>query len=449
MSTAVIDPQIFAQVRSQKWWPIGMLITVLLYLTYAWGAFNMSDVLSGSRLEKGALLLSDAVSHKIHVTEDLRRGDFAVAIEGERTATYPNERTPNWVQRDTNQYAVDLADGYGLRSGDRVVEYSVPNYGVITIEVGTDALKMTLPEGQTTLPDGMQFRPVKFDARPVFGHRVQISRSKIESHRFFYGWENFWFPFRSPFYGLSFGELWSTATSAERLDTARSNAAYIFGEFWNNPDWQHGIIAVAVLETVMMAVLGTITAAFFALPLAFVAARNFNPEAVSRFLVRRLFDFVRGIDMLIWSLIFIRAFGLGPLTGTLAIAVTDTGSFGKLFSEAMENVDKKQIEGIEATGASRWQKYRFGVMPQLMPVFMSQFLYWMESNMRSATVIGALGAGGIGLVLVETMRTQRDWENVFYIITITIVMVFVMDGLSSKLRLKLIKGSDRGTQVSG
>lgn len=449
MSTAVIDPQVFAKVRSQKWWPIGILITVLLYLTYAWGAFNMSDVLSGSRLEKGALLLSDAVSHKIHVTEDLRRGDFAVAIEGERTATYPNDRTPNWVQRDTNQYAVDLADGYGLRSVDRVVEYSVPNYGVITIEVGTDALKMTLPEGQTTLPDGMQFRPVKFDARPVFGHRVQISRSKIESHRFFYGWENFWFPFRSPFYGLSFGELWSTATTAERLDDTRSNAAYIFDEFWNNPDWQHGIIAVAVLETVMMAVLGTITAAFFALPLAFVAARNFNPEAVSRFLVRRLFDFVRGIDMLIWSLIFIRAFGLGPLTGTLAIAVTDTGSFGKLFSEAMENVDKKQIEGIEATGASRWQKYRFGVMPQLMPVFMSQFLYWMESNMRSATVIGALGAGGIGLVLVETMRTQRDWENVFYIITITIVMVFVMDGLSSKLRLKLIKGSDRGTQVSG
>ncbi len=378
MSTTVIDPRVFQQVQSQKWWPIGLLITVLVYLTYAWGAFNMNDVLSGSRLEKGALLLSDAVAYKVHVTEDLRRGDFAVAIEGERTATYPADQTPNWVDRDANQYRVDLADGYQLRSADRVIEYSVPDYGVITITVGEKELEMTLPAGRAELPQGMQFRPVKFDARPVFGHRVQVSRSKIESHRFFYGWENFWFPFRSPFYGMSLGELWSTATEAKRIDAERSNAAFIFDEFWNNPDWQHGIIAVAVLETVMMAVLGTITAAFIALPLAFAAARNFNPEAVSRFFVRRMFDFVRGIDMLIWSLIFIRAFGLGPLTGTLAIAVTDTGSFGKIFSEAMENVDKKQIEGVEATGASRIQKYRFGVMPQLMPVFLSQFLYYME-----------------------------------------------------------------------
>ena len=443
MSVVNLDPQIINQVRSQKWWPIGILIAVTFYLTYAWGAFNMSDVLAGSRLEKGALLLSDAISYKIHVTEDLRRGDFAVAIEGERTATYPEQRTPIWVQRGVDSYSVDLADGYRLSSDGQVVKYQVPNYGTIRILLGKDELSMQLPAGQSTLPEGMQFRTVKFDARPTFGHRVQVSRSKIESHRFFYGWENFWFPFNSPFHSLAFSELWELAISDDRLDDERSNISYILNEFWDNPDWQHGIIAVAVLETVMMAVLGTFTAAFVALPLAFLAARNFNPEAISRFCIRRIFDFVRGIDMLIWSLIFIRAFGLGPLTGTLAIAVTDTGSFGKLFSEAMENVDKKQIEGIEATGASRWQRYRFGVMPQLMPVFMSQFLYWMESNMRSATVIGALGAGGIGLVLVETMRTQRDWENVFYIITITILMVFIMDGLSSRLRLKLIKGGNK------
>lgn len=442
MSTIVMDPAIAKQVASQKWWPIGILVAVLVYLTYAWGAFNMSEVLSGSRWEKGGLLLSDAIAYKEHATEDLRRGEFSVAIEGERTATYAPDAYPFWVDTNASGYRVDLGEGYALESANGVVRYSVPKYGVIEITVAKEALSMTLPAGQTALPEGMQFRPVKFDARPEFGHRVQVSRSKIESHRFFYGWENFWFPFRSPFYGMGVGELWSLATSAERLDAERSNAAYIFHEFWDNPDWQHGILAVAVLETVMMAVLGTITAAIIALPLAFMAARNFNPEAVSRFFIRRVFDFVRGIDMLIWSLIFIRAFGLGPLTGTLAIAITDSGSFGKIFSEAMENVDKKQIEGVEATGASRIQKYRFGVLPQLMPVFLSQFLYYMESNMRSATVIGALGAGGIGLVLVETMRTQRDWENVFYIIAITILMVFIMDGLSSKLRLKLIKGRD-------
>lgn len=449
MSQALVDAAIARQVASQKWWPIGILVVVIAYLTYAWGAFNMNEVLADSRWEKGGLLLSDAIAYKEQATENLRRGDFSVAIEGERTATYAAGDYPFWVDTDAAGYRLDLGDGYAMESANGVVRYSVPNYGVIEITLADDALSMTLPVGQTALPDGMQFRPVKFDARPEFGHRLQVSRSKIESHRFFYGWENFWFPFRSPFYGLSAGELWSLATSSERLNTERSNAAYIFSEFWDNPDWQHGILAVAVLETVMMAVLGTITAAVIALPLAFMAARNFNPEAVSRFFVRRVFDFVRGIDMLIWSLIFIRAFGLGPLTGTLAIAITDAGSFGKIFSEAMENVDKKQIEGVESTGANRIQKYRFGVMPQLMPVFLSQFLYYMESNMRSATVIGALGAGGIGLVLVETMRTQRDWENVFYIITITILMVFIMDGLSSKLRLKLIKGSDHGTQSAG
>lgn len=239
---------------------------------------------------------------------------------------------------------------------------------------------------------------------------------------------------------MSAGELWDLAQSAERVDPNVSNLGLMWDHFWNNPDWQHGIIAVAIYETILMAVLGTMTAAIVALPLAFIAARNFNPDATSRFFIRRIFDFVRGIDTLIWSLIFIRAFGLGPLTGIMAIAVTDAGSFGKLFSEAMENVDKKQIEGIEATGASRVQRYRFGVLPQLMPVFLSQFLYWMESNMRSATVIGALGAGGIGLVLVETMRTQRDWENVFYIIALTIVMVIMMDSVSGRLRHRLITG---------
>jgi ABC-type proline/glycine betaine transport system permease subunit len=159
-------------------------------------------------------------------------------------------------------------------------------------------------------------------------------------------------------------------------------------------------------------------------------------------LVRRVFDVLRGIDMLIWSLIFIRAFGLGPLTGALAIAFTDTGSLGKLFSEALENVDDKQIEGVHATGASQMQRYRFGVIPQILPVFLSQGLYFLESNVRSATIIGALGAGGIGLMLVETMRTSRDWENTLYIIILTILVVFAMDAMSGWLRRRLIHGRE-------
>jgi phosphonate transport system permease protein len=164
--------------------------------------------------------------------------------------------------------------------------------------------------------------------------------------------------------------------------------------------------------------------------------------------VRRLFDVLRGIDMLIWSLIFIRAFGLGPLTGALAIALTDTGTLGKLFSEALENIEEKQVEGVRSTGASRIQTYRFGVIPQILPIFVSQGFYYLESNTRSATVIGALGAGGIGLMLVETMRTQRDWKNTAYIIILTVALVMAMDGASNALRRRLIHGREGSARSS-
>lgn len=189
-----------------------------------------------------------------------------------------------------------------------------------------------------------------------------------------------------------------------------------------------------------MAVLGTFVGAFVALPLAFLAAKNFSPLKILLFSVRRFFDMLRGIDMLIWSLIFIRAFGLGPLTGTLAIAFTMTGELGKLFSEALENIDNKQIEGVRSTGSSNIQNYRFGVIPQILPIFVSQSLYYLESNIRSATVIGALGAGGIGLMLVETIKTSRDWENTLYLIILTLLLVIAMDKISAILRKRLIQG---------
>ena len=121
-------------------------------------------------------------------------------------------------------------------------------------------------------------------------------------------------------------------------------------------------------------------------------------------------------------------------------AFTDSGTLGKLVSEALENIDEKQVEGVKATGASRLQTYRFGVIPQILPIFVSQGLYYLESNTRSATVIGALGAGGIGLMLVETMRTSRDWENTLYLIILTIFLVIIMDSLSGWLRRRLIHG---------
>ena len=431
--------EIRSKIRKSGFLNMGILAAIFCYLAYAWFAFGVSDLIARAQPERATLLATDSVAYKVHVTKSLRTMETEIAIEGERTATYKTE--PEWVSREGERYEVDLGEGLNAVIVDSRVEFNVPDYGTIRVRADKSGVHTDLPDGP--VPSWIRVTKNKFDARPSLTQRVQVSKARIEVHRYFFGWENFFFPFNSDLYDLTTGELLHLVFSAPRLQEDQANWLYVFDTFWRNPDWQHGNVFVALLETLLMAVLGTFTAAFVGLPLAILAARNFTPTGTVRFFVRRLFDFVRGIDMLIWSLIFIRAFGLGPLTGALAIAFTDTGSLGKLFSEALENVDKKQIEGVRSTGASRLQLYRFGVIPQILPILVSQTLYYLESNTRSATVIGALGAGGIGLMLVETMRTSRDWENTFYIIILTIILVMAMDRFSSWLRRRLIEGKEQ------
>ena len=161
---------------------------------------------------------------------------------------------------------------------------------------------------------------------------------------------------------------------------------------------------------------------------------------------KRFFDFLRSVDMLIWALFFTRAFGPGPLAGISAIFFTDTGTFGKLYSETLENIDDKQREGIRSVGAAPALVQRYGVVPQVLPVFLSQSLYFWESNTRSATIIGAVGAGGIGLKLWEAMRTNSDWENVAYMVLLILIVVFVFDNISNALRRRLMGGELASTQ---
>ncbi len=258
--------------------------------------------------------------------------------------------------------------------------------------------------------------------------------------RYFFGWELFWFTLDSPYYGHGPVDILFGA----RIDPERSNLAGAAQDFWNNAIWQHNAVTWAIFETVLMAFLGTMGAAIVALPLAFLAARNFTPLAVIRQLFRRVFDFARGVDALIWTILLSRAFGPGPLTGALAILFTDTGSFGKLFSEALENVDGKQIDGVASTGAKPIQRYRFGVIPQVAPVLISQVLYFLESNTRSATIIGAITGGGIGLLITQAIITQKDWEEVTYYIVLIVLMVMLMDWISGKLRQMIISGEPVG-----
>jgi len=193
----------------------------------------------------------------------------------------------------------------------------------------------------------------------------------------------------------------------------------------------------ALGETLSIAMLGTTLAAVAALPVSLLAARNIIPSNLLRFPVRRFLDSIRGVDTLIWALVWINVVGLGPFAGVLAIAVSDFGAFGKLFSEAIEAADRKQVEGIRASGGSTLHEIRFGLMPQVLPVIAGQVLYFIESNTRSATIIGIVGAGGIGLQLAEQIRVL-EWQKISFLILMILAAVAVIDWISGKLRFAII-----------
>lgn len=409
---------------------------ILAYLIYAAISFDIAGLMARARFDNAAILLSDFWSHKTHVTRDNRTGKLNVAIEGEAKGTYPEGRLPDWVSTSGDTTTIDLGQGNIVTYDADGARFVVPGYGTIDIREEGGRPVLTAPE---PIPDWISVGENRIGVTTPAG-RFNYSRSKVETFKYEPGWELWFFTLDSPLYGKSFGELAALAVSGERLDPARSNLALMASEFWTNKMWRHGDVAWAIFETILMAFLGTMTAALIALPLSFLAARNFMSLGPLRFAARRVFDFVRGVDGLIWTIILSRAFGPGPMTGAIAIAITDSGSFGKMFSEALENIDEKQVEGVRSTGANAVQRARFGVIPQIMPVFLAQVLYYLESNTRSATVIGAIVGGGIGLLLTQAIITQKDWEEVAYYMVLIVLMVMLMDSLSGWLRRKLIKG---------
>ncbi len=202
-------------------------------------------------------------------------------------------------------------------------------------------------------------------------------------------------------------------------------------------EWDHAELWRSMLETIAMAYLGTMLAVLAAVPLGFLGARNVIQQSVFRFMTRRLFDGLRGLDQLIWALVFVRAMGLGPIAGILAIAVAETGVLAKLFAEAVETIDRRQVDGITSVGAGFIARLRFAVLPQVLPVMISQALYSIESNSREATILGLVGAGGIGLRLSERIQINA-WDQVAYVIVLILVSVAVIDMTSRNLRLRLI-----------
>lgn len=193
----------------------------------------------------------------------------------------------------------------------------------------------------------------------------------------------------------------------------------------------------ALVETIAMAFLGTFIGAVLAVPLALLCARTTLPVGMLQFGFRRISDSLRTFDHLIWALVFVRAVGLGPLAGIMAIALVDLGTLAKLYSEAIDNAAQQPVEGVRASGGTWLDGIRVGVLPQVLPNMLSTALYMWESNTRSATILGIVGAGGIGYQLADRLRVYEFGEASLMILLI-IVAVYAIDLLSGFLRNQLI-----------
>ncbi len=206
--------------------------------------------------------------------------------------------------------------------------------------------------------------------------------------------------------------------------------------------WQEwSDVLVGLGQTISMAFLGTLLGALAAFPLAFLGAKNIMPLGWVRLSTRRGFDALRAVEQIVLALIFIRAFGLGPLPGVFAIAVSEIGTFAKLFSEAIENTSRKPVDGVLASGGGPLQTIRLAIMPQAMPVILSIMLYNLESNTRSGTILGIVGAGGIGFLLADRIAAYR-WPEAWTIIFLIVAVVYAIDLSSAWLRGRIIGKND-------
>lgn len=401
------------------------------YFVFCFFFFNVPTVVSEGKWERAGAYMADWVSWE--ATPRFRFENGGINLEWVRSLLGSNPQ-PDWItKRGENSYAVMFgspADRVEIGPGNVVVFVNGTGYRVPLSDAGA-----ALPDDA---PASLSIKNGRVTVDYGFIGEAEIRNTQVYIRRRFLGWANFFFDTSSPFFGMSSAELWTAVTAGPQIDARMPNWQLAISEFLYNTEWQHLDVFNKLLQTIVMAFVGTLFAAMLAFPLCFIAARNINPNRLGNWLMKRGFDFLRSVDMLIWALFFIRGFGPGPIPGIAAIFFTDTGTLGKTYTEALENIDDKQREGVRSVGASPAVVQRYGVVPQVLPVFLSQALYFWESNTRSATIIGAVGAGGIGLKLIEAMRTNQDWENVAYMVLLILIVVFVFDNISNALRSRLI-----------
>jgi phosphonate transport system permease protein len=234
--------------------------------------------------------------------------------------------------------------------------------------------------------------------------------------------------------------VWSafgSEISLPRLIFGTRDAVELAATFFP-PDLSHfGLYLAEMLNTIKMAVWGSALATFLAVPLAFLGARNVVRNPIAYYTARFFMDGLRGLNELVLGLIFVAAIGLGPFPGIMALTLHTAAVVGKLLSESIEGVDPGQMEAVQAAGGSTVQVLTHGIWPQVLPAFTSFTLYHFEVNVRAATVLGLVGAGGIGFYLQETMRSFR-FQAAGTVIAIIVITVFLIDKASAQLRRWLI-----------
>ncbi len=478
-------PQIFKRSFYKRNRALFVIAAGVLYIMFSWWFFAIGEVLGRANWSIAGTYLADWVSYEV-------RPDIRVEQDGSMRIVYPkytpigDNPNPDWLQKtsemrmakpqaasptaapqpvqpnkSTGFMALGAATGNGSVTQVQVQEIPVEAVSrafvifsssksvliekrVVTVVNGDEKLIATLDPvkgviAQDILPGWASQREPgsKIVLSLGLSGWAEIEANRLKIRKRFFGWANFIFDTSSPFFGKSVSQVYALIRSEERIDPQRSNLSLAMNNILYNSEWQHLDVWTKLLQTIVMAFVGTLFAMVIAFPLSFVAARNITRSTLLNQVTKRFFDFLRSVDMLIWALFFTRGFGPGPLAGISAIFFTDTGSLGKLYSEALENIDNKQREGVRSVGAPPMAVQRFGVLPQVLPIFASQALYFWESNTRSATIIGAVGAGGIGLKLWEAMRTNSDWENVAYMVLLILAVVYIFDLISGKLRAML------------
>lgn len=228
--------------------------------------------------------------------------------------------------------------------------------------------------------------------------------------------------------------------SYDKLLNATPHLLDFIQHLWVMPDWLYlPQLGLKMLETVEMTLVATAIALVLSMPLGILAAKNASPHPWIYRITRDLLSFIRALPELVWALVFVSALGLGPLPGVMALALVTVGFMGKFIAESIEVVNFKAIEGLESTGCNKFQSILYAMLPQAVPDFIGSLLYILDHNLRAASILGLVGAGGIGYDMVMTMRLF-NYERIGMIAFSIYVLVTLLDRVSDMFRQQALGG---------